>query len=256
MIKSGIYLIRHKFQKNLVYVGKSKNIPERWCQHKKGYRSAKKLQEAFSEYGVECFEFTILEEITSSNKMGRRETYYIDMYDSWRNGLNGSRAGGEWGMHARKSVKNPWNFKGYNGTNSHKESSKKAGSIGGLRANSNVYKMTHNSDVYVFVGTTVMAEYLGINKNTFRSWATTGKLYKVFNNSKIKVLGKASNFPNCLPNVIYKEKKSGELLEVFRRVGPQKIISSQAVEGSSSTEGSETRRMSPNNNSSQECPTQ
>jgi len=227
-IKSGIYLIKHKSELNLVYVGKSVNIHQRWKQHVRVQKSAKKLQEAFLRYGVESFEFSILEEVDNQSDMGKRETYYIDLYDSWKNGLNGSRAGGEWGSHARSFVKNPTGFKKYNGTELHKINSKKAGSIGGLRAKSNVYRMNHNGKVYVFVGTTVIAEFLKINKNTFRSWAINKKHYKVFLGSSIKILGKSSVMPDYAPNVIYQEEKSGELLEVFRRVSPQKIISSQA----------------------------
>lgn len=218
MTKSGIYLIKHKTQDNLVYVGKSVDIDQRWKQHIKGYRSAKKLQEAFSEHGVDSFEFQILEEMGNPSEMGKRETYYIDLYDSWRNGLNGSRAGGEWGRHARSFVKNPNGFKAYNGTELHKTSSRKAGSVGGLRAKSNVYRMTHNGQTYVFVGTSIISQFLGINPNTLRNWATTGKKFKVFSNSSIEILGKASKLTQYQPNIIYKEEKSGELLEVFRRV--------------------------------------
>jgi predicted GIY-YIG superfamily endonuclease len=217
MINSGIYLIKHKTIKNLVYVGKSVDIQKRWKQHKVGFRSAKKLQKAFKTYKIESFEFSVLEEVKNLKEMGQKETQYIDFYDSWRNGLNGSRAGGEWGSYARSFVKTP-GFLNYNGTKQHELSSKKAGSIGGLRAKSNIYRMTHNNKIYVFVGTTIISQFLGINTNTLRNWATTGKNYKVFSNSSIKTLGKARDFDNIAPNTIYKEEKSGELLEVFRRV--------------------------------------
>lgn len=217
MIKSGIYLIKHKSIKNLVYVGKSVNIYKRWGQHKTGFRSAKKLQEAFKKYGIDLFEFSILEEVNNPKEMGKKETQYIDFYDSWKNGLNGSRAGGEWGSYARSFVKNS-SFKYYNKTDAHKISSKKAGSVGGLRANSNIYRMTHNNQIYVFVGTTIISQFLGINSNILRNWATNGKNFKIFSNSSIKILGKARDFNDIAPNTIYKEEKSGELLEVFRRV--------------------------------------
>ena len=217
MTKSGIYLIKHKSIKNLVYVGKSVNISRRWKQHKTGFRSAKKLQEAFKKYGIDLFEFSILEEINNPKEMGKKETQYIDFYDSWENGLNGSRAGGEWGLHARSFVKNS-SFKYYNKTDAHKVSSKKAGSIGGLRAKSNLYKMVHKDKIYIFIGTTIPAQFFNINPNTFRSWATTGKNYKALNKSSIEILGKAKDFDNIAPNIIYQEEKSGDLLEVFRRV--------------------------------------
>jgi hypothetical protein len=192
------------------------DIKQRWKQHRTGFRSAKKLQEAFKTYGIESFEFSILEEIKNPKEMGQKETQYIDFYDSWRDGLNGSRAGGEWGSYARSFVKTP-SFLTYNGTKKHKLSSKKAGSVGGLRANSNIYRMTHKNQIYIFVGTTIISQYLGINSNTLRNWATNGKNFKIFSNSSIKILGKARDFNNIAPNTIYKEEKSGELLEVFRR---------------------------------------
>lgn len=86
-------------------MGKSIDINQRWKQHIKGHKSAKKLQEAFSEHEVDYFEFKILEEIDNISETNKRETYYIDLYDSWKNGLNGSRAGGEWGRYARSFVK-------------------------------------------------------------------------------------------------------------------------------------------------------
>ena len=218
MIKSCIYLIRHKSIKNLVYVGKSVNILKRWEQHKRGYRSAKKLQEAFEIYGLDSFNFSIVEEIKNPKERGKKETLYIDFYDSWKNGLNGSRAGGEWGSYARSFVKDPNSFKNYNGTELHKKTSQKAGSIGGLRAKSNVYRMFHNNKFYVFVGTSVIAQFLDINSNTLRNWATNGKKFKVFSNSSIEILGKARELLQIAPNVVYQEEKSGELLEVFRRV--------------------------------------
>lgn len=201
-----------------MYVGKSIDISQRWRQHIRGFRSAKKLQEAFSEHGVDSFEFQILEEINDLSEMSERETYYINLYDSWKNGLNGSRAGGEWGRYARSFVKNPKGFKTYNKTELHIASSRKAGSIGGLRANSNVYRMVHKNETCIFVGTSIASQYLSINSNTLRNWATTGKKFRVFSNSSIEILGKASKFPEYKPNTIYKEEKSGELLEVFRRV--------------------------------------
>lgn len=217
MTNSGIYLIKHKSIKNLVYVGKSVNISQRWKQHSTGFRSAKKLQEAFKDYGTDSFEFSILEEVNDSKKMGQKETQYIDLYDSWKNGLNGSRASGEWGSYARSFVK-AVGFINYNGTEQHRLSSKKAGSVGGLRAKSNVYRMFHDNKFYIFIGTTIAAQFFGINSNTLRNWATNCKPFKIFSNSSIEILGKAKNLRDIAPNTIYQEEKSGELLEVFRRV--------------------------------------
>ena len=62
---AGIYMIRNK--KTLeVYVGASTMLPRRWREHK--YRLSKKnhsnpsLQKSYDEYGLQAFEFIILEE--------------------------------------------------------------------------------------------------------------------------------------------------------------------------------------------------
>lgn len=63
---SGIYIIRC-IPTNKVYVGSSKNIEERWLQHKqmllKGSHHSIKLQRAWDKHGAENFEFEIVEEV-------------------------------------------------------------------------------------------------------------------------------------------------------------------------------------------------
>jgi group I intron endonuclease len=80
---SGIYLIRNKITNNL-YVGQSVNIYQRWSNHKSLLNSGKGssiyLQRAWTLYGKDSFEFTVLcycEPIVE--KLCLAEQYYMDL---------------------------------------------------------------------------------------------------------------------------------------------------------------------------------
>ena len=82
----GIYLIRNKIN-NKVYIGLSVNIEERWQHHRSLYlkkdnnkEKNKPLYLAFNKYGIENFDFQILEEYSIS-ELSEREKYYIKLYD-------------------------------------------------------------------------------------------------------------------------------------------------------------------------------
>lgn len=75
----GIYkienLINHK-----VYIGQSIHIKRRWSEHKqKNNKSV--IGQAIKKYGVENFSFEVLEECEVQD-LGKRESYYIQKYDS------------------------------------------------------------------------------------------------------------------------------------------------------------------------------
>lgn len=82
----GIYLIRNKIN-NKVYIGLSVDIEERWQHHRSLYlkkdnnkEKNKPLYLAFNKYGIENFDFQILEECSIS-ELSEREKYYIKLYD-------------------------------------------------------------------------------------------------------------------------------------------------------------------------------
>ena len=84
----GIYKIKNKIN-NKIYIGQSKNIIQRWEQHKRNLSpSCTKLNNAFKKYGIENFEFSIIEEISNSELLTTREQYWIEYYDSIKNGYN------------------------------------------------------------------------------------------------------------------------------------------------------------------------
>ena len=80
----GIYIIINKIN-NDCYVGKSVDIKRRWYQHKTRYNKVGDksynlyLYRAFRKYGIENFEFKILE-YCSKDELIDREQYYYDMY--------------------------------------------------------------------------------------------------------------------------------------------------------------------------------
>lgn len=100
-IKTGIYSI--KFNNSInhkVYIGSSgsinyKNgylgIKTRWIKHLNSLRGgthySKKLQHAYNKYGEGCMIFTVIEECDPENCL-ILEDYYIEKYDSFKNGYN------------------------------------------------------------------------------------------------------------------------------------------------------------------------
>ncbi|HZH92180.1 MAG TPA: GIY-YIG nuclease family protein [Pyrinomonadaceae bacterium] len=92
-MSKGIYSIRNSITGER-YIGSSVNIDLRFTQHKtalnKRCHPNKKLQLAWGKYGFKNFEFTVIEEVTDcENKtLVAREQYWIDYYDSYKNGYN------------------------------------------------------------------------------------------------------------------------------------------------------------------------
>ncbi len=89
----GIYKITNK-NNNKCYIGLSKNIEERWERHKTNYKYEpnKILYKAFTKYGLESFEFEIIEKC-SEEELGKRETYWIEYYHSYHFGYNRTMGG-------------------------------------------------------------------------------------------------------------------------------------------------------------------
>lgn len=91
-MSTGIYIIKNKIN-NKVYIGQSLNIERRWKQHlysgisKTAQDSYSKLHLAMKELGINNFYYEILEE-TEQELLTSREDYYINFYDSIKNGYN------------------------------------------------------------------------------------------------------------------------------------------------------------------------
>ena len=88
---SGIYKII-RLKTGEIYIGKSVNVKDRWVQHAKscyhcGTISHSILHTTMEKDGIENFTWELLEEV-SKDKLGEREKYWIEFYDSKNFGLN------------------------------------------------------------------------------------------------------------------------------------------------------------------------
>lgn len=103
MKKTGIYKITNKLN-GQAYVGQSVYIKRRWTNHKsealnknsKRYNSA--ICRAIRKYGIENFDFEILEEC-NQNELNIKEIYWISYYNTYHNGYN-ETLGGDTGLKA------------------------------------------------------------------------------------------------------------------------------------------------------------
>jgi hypothetical protein len=80
-----------------IYVGLTRHsIDERWKNHKKDINKERNknraLYRAFKKYGIENFKMELIESVELC-KLGERERYWIDCYDSYYNGYNETRGG-------------------------------------------------------------------------------------------------------------------------------------------------------------------
>lgn len=86
-----IYKIQNLINGN-VYIGQTvKPVEKRFQQHRnnydKPYFSQLILYKAFKKYGLNNFSFEALEKV-DNDKLDEREKYWIDYYDSYKNGYN------------------------------------------------------------------------------------------------------------------------------------------------------------------------
>ena len=88
----GVYQIKNKINQ-MLYIGSSSNVQQRWKNHKQRYKDInskeynKKLYQAIREYGIDNFEFSILEEC-SLDALHELEKYYINLLETEKYGYN------------------------------------------------------------------------------------------------------------------------------------------------------------------------
>ena len=93
-MKCGIYKIENVITHEC-YIGQSIHIEKRWLEHKQPsiydnpnhYAYEYNLYKAFRKYGIENFEFTIIEECLQE-ELNQREKYWIKYYNSYNKGYN------------------------------------------------------------------------------------------------------------------------------------------------------------------------
>lgn len=95
----GIYKIQNKLN-NKVYIGQSKNTQERWKHHKNSNDNCS-IHKAFKKYGIENFDFSIIEECEPS-QLNEKEIYWINQYNSYWDGYNETFGGTDNRTHAIK----------------------------------------------------------------------------------------------------------------------------------------------------------
>lgn len=89
---AGIYGFQNIFNGKW-YIGKSKNLYNRYCDHKNDWKAhqEKQFYKAINKYGWDSFNYFILkeyQEIPSDEELSEAEEYYIQYYNSYKNGYN------------------------------------------------------------------------------------------------------------------------------------------------------------------------
>lgn len=91
-----IYIIKNIIN-DKVYIGQTSiGVANRWKQHIKPSNIKKNnyaLYRAMTKYGVENFYYEILEDGIPIDKLDEKEIYYIQKYDSYKNGYNSTKGG-------------------------------------------------------------------------------------------------------------------------------------------------------------------
>lgn len=83
-VQPGIYIIVNRINKK-VYIGQTWHLDYRWIQHKSKEHNTHLLR-AFNQYGIESFEYKIIERLVPSlftqDELNEKESIYIKQYDS------------------------------------------------------------------------------------------------------------------------------------------------------------------------------
>ena len=105
-MSTGIYKITNKINGN-AYVGLSINIEKRWKSHIERSQNEhdkeydKVLYHAFRKYGIDNFQFEILEEC-KPEELKDKEIYWIQYYDTFKHGYNATPGGDLVDTHGEK----------------------------------------------------------------------------------------------------------------------------------------------------------
>ena len=87
------------------YIGQTCDFKTRVWQHMRCYEKEDcKFHEAIKEYGIESFSWDILKQCTSKKESIELEKFYIEFYNTYRNGYNENK-GGVGGHNARAIVR-------------------------------------------------------------------------------------------------------------------------------------------------------
>lgn len=87
----GIYKFESK-KTHKVYIGQSVNINKRKWEHLNNPSNNSLIDKRLKEYGEEAFDFEILE-LCKPEELDEKEKYWINYYDSYKNGYNLTKGG-------------------------------------------------------------------------------------------------------------------------------------------------------------------
>ena len=94
----GIYKITNLTNQKC-YIGKSNNLERRWKDHQRlaftfGHKEYNKtLYQAIRKYGLENFKFEVIDILDDYSISGEREIYWINYYNSYKDGYNETNGG-------------------------------------------------------------------------------------------------------------------------------------------------------------------
>lgn len=82
-----------------MYIGQTtKELDERWKEHLHDCRKSRcrnrPLYMAMNKYGADNFKIESIEEVDNPDTLFEREIYWVDYYDTFRNGYNATHGGG------------------------------------------------------------------------------------------------------------------------------------------------------------------
>lgn len=90
-----IYKIQ--FPNGKVYIGQTLDVKSRWREHLReaALGNNTKVYRAMRKYHIDITNFSIIEDnIITLEESNAKEIYYIDFYNSWKNGYNSNSGGG------------------------------------------------------------------------------------------------------------------------------------------------------------------
>lgn len=174
---AGIYMFRNKIN-NKCYIGQSINIKKRLKGHLRCFVKCiadTTIHKAFLKYNIENFEIIILEKLEFCDeikiKLDELEKYYIQKYDSYKNGYN-STLGGDAGVLGLKMNEEQLNKMRRNGIIYSKNKCREI-----------FVEDIKNNILYRFTSITRAALKLNLHRSNLSN-ATTGK-YLMLNNQYI-----------------------------------------------------------------------
>lgn len=172
--KPGIYYFRNQTN-NKYYIGQAVNLRTRFKSHMGNFKNGRydnPLYRAFNKYGLDSFDYELLEIIEEEldkkslkDLLDRLEKEYIDKYDSYNNGYN-QTLGGDAGV------------LGYKFTEQQLEAHRKRGKKVAEDGRYKVFVYDKQEDIYYeFLNLTEAAEKLNVNASGLRAAKSKHRLY-------------------------------------------------------------------------------